>query len=70
MCEIVMCVFVIVAMVKIASHEDLSPWVWGAISFAICILSLAIPLPFIRVGVALVLSFAAMMLYNVIQSRR
>lgn len=70
MCEIVMCAFVVVAMVKIASHEDLSPWVWGAISLAVCVLCLLIPLPFIRVGIALVLSFAVMIVYNIIQSRR
>ena len=69
MCEWVMCVFVIVAMVKVASHEDLSPWVWGAASFAICILCLLIPLPFVRIIIALVLSFVAMTAYNYYQRR-
>ena len=70
MCEYVMCLFAIVAMVKIASQEDLSPWVWGAVTFGICIVCLMIPLPFLRVLIALVLSFVAMIGWNVIQSKR
>lgn len=70
MCELVMCLFAVVAIVKIAGHEDLSPWAWGAITFGICLLCLLVPLPFFRVLIALVLSLVAMMVWNAIQSKR
>ena len=70
MCELAMCLFAIVAIIKIARHEDQSPWVWGAITFVICFLCLLIPLPFIRVLIALVASFSAMIIWNVIDSKR
>lgn len=70
MCHWVMIAFAVVAMVRIASHEDLSPWVWGTVGFAICFLCLlVIPLAYLNVLIGLVLSVVAMMAWLFYQRR-
>ena len=69
MLELAMIVAAVVAMVRIASADDQSPLIWGLVTFGICVLCLGIPLPLIRVGIALVLSFLAMTLYKVVANR-
>ena len=58
--ELVVVVAAIVVMVRVADAERRSPVIWGAITFGLCFLSFMIPLPFLRVGIALVVSYGAM----------
>lgn len=69
MLEIIVMVAAVVAIVRIASADDQSTVVWGFVTFGLCVLCLAIPLPLIRVGIAFALSFVAMILYKVVANR-
>lgn len=64
MIEIVVLIACTVLMMKIADLENLSGILWGSVTLGLCVLSLAIPLPYIRVLVGLALSFALMTIYN------
>lgn len=64
MIEIVVLIACTVLMMKIADHEQLSSIIWGAITAGLCILCLAIPLPYFRMLIALGLSFVLMTVYN------
>jgi hypothetical protein len=67
--ELVMAVAVVVAMVKIADMENQSSFIWGAVAVAALVLCFALPLPFFRVLVAGVISYAAMFVYKVVANK-
>ena len=69
MFEIIMCIAVVVAMVRIASADGQSARLWGLITFLLVLASLFLPLPFIRVGIAFVVAFVAMFVYKVVANR-
>ena len=71
MFELIVGIFTIVAMVKIASADDQSPLLWGAVTFALCVVCIMLMpgLPFIRIGVAFVLAFVGMVAYKVAANR-
>ena len=69
MFEMLMIIAAVVLMVKVADFEDQSKLGWGVITLLLCIASLFMPLPFIRVGIAVVLAFAAMTTYKIIAKR-
>lgn len=64
MLEIVVLIACVVLMYKIADMEGFSPIVWGALTAVLCIASVAIPLPYVRVVIGLIISFVAMMIYK------
>lgn len=71
MFEIILMVGASVLIGKIASTDSLSgATVWGLICAALCFASLFIPLPFLRVGIALVATFVAtfvgMIVYKIV----
>ena len=57
MLEIALLIGAVIIMAKIASAEDRSAFLWGLITLVICGVSLIIPLPFIRILIALSVSF-------------
>lgn len=59
--EFVIVIAAIVAMAKIADADGRSSIVWGTITFVICAASFAIPLPFLRILLAFIAAFIAMM---------
>lgn len=61
MFEIALVVVSCAAMAKIADADGRSGFVWGSITLALCLVSLAVPLPFLRVLLAALLSFVLMM---------
>ena len=70
MLELIVGILAVIAMVKIASADDQSPWIWGAITFALFIACVfLIPLPFLRVGIAFGLAFIGMITYKVAANR-
>lgn len=69
MLEILMIVAACVAMARIASADDQSVGLWVGVTIALCLASLMIPLPFVRVLLAAVAAFVAMIGYKVWQSR-
>ena len=65
MFEIMLAGAVVVAMVKIADADGQSAALWGVIALAITIACvMLIPLPLIRVVIALVVSFILMMIFK------
>lgn len=64
MLEIIMIIAAVVLMAKAADIEKFSPWIWGGVTLLICFLCLWIPLPMIRIGIATVLSIAAMIVFK------
>ena len=50
------------AMGKIADADGRSSIIWGTITLGLCLASLAIPLPFLRVLLAGVVAFIVMMI--------
>jgi hypothetical protein len=50
-----------IAMGKIADAEGRSAVVWGIITLVFCLASLAIPLPFVRILLAVLVAFIALM---------
>jgi hypothetical protein len=61
MFEIGLAIAVTAAMAKIADADGRSAITWGVITFVLCLASLAIPLPFLRILMAAVVAFVAMM---------
>lgn len=64
MLEILLIVAVVVAIAKIAAADDQSAVMWGVIAVVICGLSLLIPLPFLRILLAGIVTFCAMIGYK------
>jgi len=48
MLELLMLFFVCLAMGKVADADGRSSLIWGGITFVLCIVSLSIPLPYMR----------------------
>ena len=63
--EPVLFIVVIVLMVRIASADDQSPWLWGAVAFAVCFLAFFIPLPYFRVLLAAGVTYGLMLGYKI-----
>ena len=64
-----MVIFAIVVMVRVADAENRSPIIWGAMTFLLCMFSLAIPLPFLRVLMALGVSLGALFTSKMLSAR-
>jgi hypothetical protein len=60
MFEIILIVAAAIAIGRLAEADRGEGLKWGAITFALCLVSLAIPLPFLRVGLACGITFAIM----------
>jgi len=67
--ELVMVIFAVVVMVRVADAENRSGSLWGAVTFLLCMLSLAIPLPFLRVLIALGVSLGALFVSKMLSGR-
>jgi hypothetical protein len=68
MLELIVLVGVCVAIGKIASADNKSGFLWGMVALGICILSMAIPLPFVRLLIAGVVTFVLMTVVNMVRS--
>lgn len=66
MFELLLVIASCVAMAKIASADNKSGIIWGCITFGLCLASGLIPLPFVRVFIAFVVSFILMTASNAI----
>jgi hypothetical protein len=60
MLEIALLIGAVILMAKVASTEERSPIMWGFITFGLCVVSLLIPIPFLRILLALIISFGIM----------
>lgn len=69
MLELLLMIAAVVAMARIASADGHSPWLWGIVTVAACLASAVIPLPFVRVLIAFVVVFVAMMVYKGVKDR-
>jgi hypothetical protein len=67
MFEIAMIIAAIVLMVKVADAENRSGLLWGCATRGIAFVSLFLPWPYLRVFLAAVVAFAAMMVVNMVQ---
>lgn len=65
MIEFVVMIACTVLMMKIADMEHLSAIMWGTVTLGLCVVCLAIPLPYFRMLAALGISFALMTVYNI-----
>lgn len=71
MFEIFLCLFAIIALVKIAFALDYPLFLWGAISFAAILGSLALPMmPYVRVGLAFLTVLALITVQHVVTRGR
>jgi hypothetical protein len=70
MFEIIVGIGVCVVMGKIAGQDGHSGWIWGLITFGLCAACIVIPLPFLRLGIAGILSFAGLIVYKIVAQRR
>ncbi|MBI1336473.1 MAG: hypothetical protein GC164_05875 [Phycisphaera sp.] len=69
MLEIILGIGACVVMAKVASADDQSGVLWFFVTFALCIGALFIPLPFIRMLIAGIVAFVAMVGYKVMTNR-
>ena len=60
MFELIMIIAAIILMVKVADAEGRSEILWAGITVAICFACLFIPLPLIRIVIAVVVSYGIM----------
>jgi hypothetical protein len=60
MFEFILIIAAVIAMARAAEADSQTGLKWGAITFAACLLSLIIPIPYIRVGLACLAVFVAM----------
>jgi hypothetical protein len=67
MIEIAVIVAACVLMWRVAAMDDGSPVIWAAVTLGLCLASLAIPLPFVRVLIAVAVAFVAMIAVKVIK---
>ncbi|HEX8833644.1 MAG TPA: hypothetical protein VF719_05560 [Abditibacteriaceae bacterium] len=64
MFELFLIIGATVAMSRLAEEDRGEGFKWGAITFGLCFASFIIPLPFLRVLLACVLSFILMTVMN------
>ena len=67
MLELLVLVGVCIAIGKIASADGKSGFLWGMVALLLCFLSMAIPLPFLRLGIAGVATFVLMTVVNMLR---
>ncbi|MEM0914738.1 MAG: hypothetical protein AAGB29_12775 [Planctomycetota bacterium] len=60
MIEIVMIIAACVLMWRVAAADDHSPIIWMVVTLGICLAALLIPLPFIRIIIAVIVAFGVM----------
>ena len=66
MFDIITLIAAIAVIAKCAELEGRSGFIWGSITFVICLASAAIPLPFINIVIGFVISFIALFAVKVI----
>jgi hypothetical protein len=66
MLELIGIAAVTIIMGRIAYADDQSQLMWVVITFGICLGSLFIPLPFLRILIAGVVSFVLMIVYKMV----
>jgi hypothetical protein len=64
--EAIAAMYVCYAMSRIAAADNRSPLAWGAITAALCLASVAVPVPFIRQVFAGYAAFGALFIRNLI----
>lgn len=60
MFELMLVVLAVIGIYRVAESDGNNGLMWGAITLGVCVLSFAIPLPFLRIGLAAASVFAAM----------
>ena len=70
MFELILIAMMVVAIIKIASTDDQSPFVWGGVALLLGIACcMFVPFPFFRVLLAGLLTFGAMIGYKVMANK-
>jgi chromate transport protein ChrA len=69
MLELIVVALVVAATCKIASADNQSPIIWGSVTLLFCFGCFLIPMPFLRVGLAFILAFVAMIGYKTVANR-
>ena len=64
--ELMLVVAAVVFMVKVADAENKSCWFWGALTLGLCVLSGTLPLPYLRILIATIISFVIMVVQNLL----
>ena len=65
-----MLVCAVIVMAKVAETEKRNSFLWGGITFIVCLLSaMTIPWPLLNVFIGFILSFAAMFLFKVFEKK-
>ena len=64
MLELLLALLLCAVMAKIADSEGLSGLLWGCLTFLVTLGCLLIPIPFLRLGIALVLMFVILTAYK------
>ena len=60
----------VVLMYRVASAERRPALVWGFATFLLCLGSLLIPLPLLRIALATAVSYAFMLVFNLMEAGR
>ena len=68
MLEIALYAVVCLLMGRLASQERMSVPLWSLLTVGVCVASLLIPLVFLRVLIAAVVSFAVMFTYKLVRN--
>jgi hypothetical protein len=58
-----------VLVVKVAVADDQSGVLWGGVAVGLCVLTLFVPLPFLRFLIAGALAFGLMIAHRVVTNR-
>lgn len=66
MLEIILAILLCGIMYKIADQEQLSGVAWGGLTMLVCVASVFVPLPYLRVIIAGVAMFVAMIIYKIV----
>lgn len=69
MAELLLLIAISVVCGKIAGKDGKSGIIWGMVALLICLLCLAIPLPFLRLGIGFVIIIVLMTITNLFFSR-
>ncbi|WP_106381207.1 hypothetical protein [Abditibacterium utsteinense] len=64
MYELLLAIAASVAMGRLAEKDGHSNAVWGIITFVLCLFSLLIPIPFLRIGIACAVVFGLLTYTN------
>lgn len=66
MLELLLAFLLCAVMAKVADSEGLSGLLWGCLTFIVVLGSLVIPIPFLRLGIALVAMFVILTVYKIV----